>query len=161
MKNSLVLSLLALASGAVHALSYTDYATVIRSEPVYEQIQTPCAATGAQAAGGLGGLVTAENGGAVIGGLLGGLAGNQVGGGSGKKVATVVGAIGGAMVGRQIGQQMGGAAPAAPSCQPTLQRQLVGYAVTYDWRGQRETVTLPADPGKRLELRVSAEPVAR
>ncbi|AXK38843.1 glycine zipper 2TM domain-containing protein [Crenobacter cavernae] len=164
MNKNIVFPLLMLAAGAANAASYTDYATVVKSEPVYEQIQSGCNATAQNptSTGGLQDVMTAENGGAVLGGLIGGLAGHQVGGGRGKTVATVVGAIGGAMAGRQIAQTVGAKpTPVAQECRPVIQKQLAGYSVTYDYRGHRDTVTLPANPGKRLEMRVSAEPVAR
>lgn len=162
----LLMSALLLAAGAAQAATFTDYATVVKSEPLYGPTNpsgcVPSAATPApvDAAGGLGGLVTAENGGTLLGGIVGGVLGNQVGGGRGQTAATIVGAIGGAMAGRQIARSVPGAAPAgqAGTVCPPAQQGLTGYAVTYDYHGQRETVTLPYNPGAKLKLTVTAQP---
>ncbi|MTD33145.1 glycine zipper 2TM domain-containing protein [Paludibacterium sp. dN 18-1] len=59
---------------------------------------TTTASAGTSAANSvLGGLITAENGGALLGGLVGGVLGHQVGGGKGKTAATIVGTLGGAL----------------------------------------------------------------
>ncbi len=162
----LLMSALLLAAGAAQAATFTDYATVVKSEPLYGPANqngcVPSAATQAPGgdAGGLGGLVTAENGGTLLGGIVGGVLGNQVGGGRGQTAATIVGAIGGAMAGRQIARSVPGAAPAgqAGTVCPPAQQVLTGYLVTYEYRGQRETVTLPYQPGKQLKMTVSAQP---
>ncbi|MBI3146808.1 MAG: glycine zipper 2TM domain-containing protein [Pseudogulbenkiania sp.] len=169
MKRMLISALL-LAAGTAQAMTFTDYATVLKSEPLYqtvnddncEPVNEPAAAPAAT--GGLEGMVTAENGGALLGGLVGGVLGHQVGGGRGKTAATIVGAIGGAMAGQQIARNTQGTRQPATqhvsACRPSQREELTGYEVTYEYHGQRSTVTLPNDPGRRLKLTVTAQPSA-
>ncbi|SME94503.1 glycine zipper 2TM domain-containing protein [Pseudogulbenkiania subflava] len=168
MKRMLIATLL-VAAGSAQAMTFTDYATVLKSEPRYqtvkddncEQVNEPVAAPAPS--GGLEGMVTAENGGALLGGLVGGVLGHQVGGGKGKTAATIVGAIGGAMAGQQIARNTQGARPTTAArtvCHPSQREELAGYEVTYEYHGQRNTVTLPSDPGRRLKMTVNAQPAA-
>jgi uncharacterized protein YcfJ len=46
-------------------------------------------------------------------------------------------------------------------CQDVVHPQLSGYSVTYDYHGRTETTTLPYNPGERLEMQVTAQPVVR
>ncbi|WP_024300957.1 glycine zipper 2TM domain-containing protein [Pseudogulbenkiania sp. MAI-1] len=166
MKRMLIIALL-VAAGSAQAMTFTDYATVLKSEPRYENVKDDnCEQVNEQAAapattGGLGDVMTAENGGALLGGIVGGVLGHQVGGGKGKTAATIVGAIGGAMAGQQIARNTQGTRPTATTrtvCRPTQREELVGYDVTYEYRGKRSTVTLPNDPGRRLKLTVDVQP---
>lgn len=104
-------------------------------------------------------------GGSILGGVVGGLLGNQVGGGNGRTVATAAGAITGAIVGGNMDRN-------GPSTrQVTHTRQVceqdswstvtTGYLVSYEYKGQRGTVVTQNDPGRELEMRVTAEPVVR
>ena len=43
----------------------------------------------------------------------------------------------------------------------TLQTRVVGYQVTYDYRGRRFTTPMDDNPGPCLKVRVSADPVGR
>lgn len=105
-------------------------------------------------------------GGTIIGGVVGGLLGNQVGGGSGRKVATAAGVIGGALVGGNIDRNR----DREPQ-QVTRTRQVCdqdsyssvtsGYIVTYLYKGQRDTVVMQNRPGRTIQMRITAEPVAR
>jgi len=163
MKRILLIALLLAAAGA-EAATFTDYATVLRSDPQYGTVTDNCAApvqNGGDIASAVGGLVTPENGGALLGGIVGGVLGNQVGGGRGRTAATIVGALGGAMAGRTIAQNRTGGQPQQVAQPCTSHQAVTGYAVTYEYRGQRETMTMPYDPGKKLELTVTAQPVVR
>ena len=42
-----------------------------------------------------------------------------------------------------------------------VQQRLTGYQVAYDYRGQQFVALLPQDPGQRLQVRVSVEPLTR
>jgi uncharacterized protein YcfJ len=108
-------------------------------------------------------------GGALLGAIAGGIIGNQVGGGSGRAAATAVGAIAGAVAGDRIDN--GDARQVAPTthvqeqavrqCRmvDAVETRTVGYDVTYDYRGQTHTTFTQRDPGQRIRLRVSVEPV--
>ena len=110
-----------------------------------------------------------SGGGALLGAIAGGIIGNQVGGGSGRAAATAVGAIAGAVAGDRIDNGPSRDSVPQTSVQEQAVRQCrtidawetrtVGYEVTYDYRGQSHTTILPRDPGRRIRLRVSVEPV--
>lgn len=170
----LLLPLLLLATSAAQAATFTDSATVIRHEPIYGAVNDGSCAPATTASAGtpaansvLGGLITAENGGALLGGLVGGVLGHQVGGGKGKTAATIVGTLGGALAGREIARNSGvGTTGTSPVAQPVCnaasgQQGVTGYRVTYDYHGQRDTVILPYDPGKKLQLQVTVQPLAQ
>lgn len=156
----MIFSLMLLATGAAQASSFVDYAKVVRSEPMYDRVTTqscrniPVTETTQPDEG-------AGTAGTVIGGLAGGLLGHQVGGGSGKTAATIVGAIGGAMVGRNIGERPSVTNTTRRECNQAYHDEITGYNVTYEYRGRRETITMPNDPGKRLQMRVTVEPVVQ
>jgi uncharacterized protein YcfJ len=104
-------------------------------------------------------------GGAILGGVVGGLLGNQVGGGSGRHAATAAGAIAGAIVGGNMDRN------SQTPQQTSRTRQVceldswttntTGYLVTYEYKGQRESIVTQQHPGRTIEMRVSAEPVIR
>jgi uncharacterized protein YcfJ len=157
----IVCSLLLLTAGAANAYTFTDQARVIKSEPIYDRVSTQsCKNVQVEAEQYTeGGNGTA---GALIGGLAGGLLGHEVGGGRGKTAATIAGTIGGAMVGRHLGDQgISGTPSTRRECRQVYHDEVTGYNVTYEYRGKRNTITLPEQPGKFLEMRVSAEPVVR
>ena len=92
--------------------------------------------------------------GAVAGGLGGALIGSRFGGGRGKDALTVVGAIGGAIAGDRVGASM-----SAGEKEQTEKCEIVrepgrpsGYKVTFDYQGQRQTVTLDHDPGNSVRV---------
>ena len=102
--------------------------------------------------------------GAIIGGIAGGLLGNTVGRGSGRGAATVVGAVGGAVVGDQLANQNAGTVVGERPVQEcrivdAVQPRAVGYAVTYTYHNQTFTAVLPYDPGRRVKVRVSVDPM--
>jgi uncharacterized protein YcfJ len=151
--------------------AFEDYGRVTRVTPRTEQIsrpreecrtqyvQVPVQPRAEQRSGG----------GALLGALAGGIIGNQVGGGSGRAAATAVGAIAGAVAGDRIDN--GDARQPAPvahvqeqavrQCRmvESVETRTVGYDVVYDYRGQTHTTFMQHDPGQRIRLRVSVEPV--
>jgi uncharacterized protein YcfJ len=107
-------------------------------------------------------------GGAIVGGLAGGVLGNQVGGGNGKVAATAIGAVLGAFAGDSLENR--NARPAqvyqtggreVNRCQTVFetQSQLTGYQVVYEYRGQNYSTFMRNNPGNRLKVRVSVEPI--
>jgi len=96
--------------------------------------------------------------GTLLGGVAGGLLGNQIGGGSGKTVATVVGAAAGAYGGNQVqkNMQQGDVTSTTETrCKTTQVRseKVVGYDVTYRFRGEEATVRMSHDPGEKILMR--------
>lgn len=115
-------------------------------------------------------------GGAIVGGLAGGVLGNQMGAGNGKVAATAIGAVLGAFAGDHLDNRNArpATAPAYPAqvyqtsgreanrCQTVYetQSQLTGYQVVYEYRGQNYSTFMRNNPGNRLKVRVSVEPIA-
>lgn len=161
-------ALVALAAAvAVQAESFTDYARVRAVEPRYETVQVPrqeCASQWVQDApraavnpGGFGGML--------VGGVAGGLIGNQVGKGHGREAATAVGAVIGAIAGDRIATRTSThfAAPETRevrSCRTVYDssERLVGYDVTYEYRGIESTAFMREQPRRRIPVRVSVTP---
>lgn len=146
--------------GAVsaHAATFTDYAQVVSANPVYDQVVThnctDVPVTETYEPSPAGNVV-----GGVVGGVLGGLAGHAMGGGSGKTVLTIGGAIGGALAGHALANTPTTQVTDRRECQEVVHPQLSGYTVTYDYHGRVETTTLPYNPGSRIEMQVTAQPV--
>ena len=155
--------LLSLAAAGAQAQSFTDQARVRHVEPRYETVQVPrreCAAgwMNANEAPVSAGL---NYGGIAIGAVAGGLIGNQIGNGRGRQAATAVGAVVGALAGDRLaggyntyqdpyrGQ--------ARNCRDVVdsQNRIVGYDVTYDYRGQQYTTFTRQEPGPTLAVQVT------
>lgn len=100
----------------------------------------------------------------IIGGALGNAVGNNK---SSQRVGTVVGAVLGHSVGRDIVQANRQPQPAryqtVQHCETVTryddEERLVGYQVTYRYNGEEFTVRADQDPGDRIRLRVSHDPV--
>jgi uncharacterized protein YcfJ len=160
MKKLLPLLLATFAASAAHAATFTDYAQVVSASPIYDQVVThnctDVPVTETYQPTQAGNVI-----GAVAGGLLGGLAGHAMGGGSGKTVLTIGGAVGGALAGQALADTPTTQVRDHRECQDVVHPQLSGYSVTYDYHGRTETTTLPYNPGERLEMQVTAQPVVR
>lgn len=88
--------------------------------------------------------------GSLIGALVGGGVGNAIGGGAGRAAATGLGVIAGAIIGdRAEASANPPVATDVQRCQLVgqVQNRLVGYDVTYDFRGQRYSARVASDPG--------------
>jgi uncharacterized protein YcfJ len=163
-KAKLILSALGVcALPLAQAGDFEDFGRVVRVQPRVEQVRTPhreCRTDYVQAPV----AQPRSQGGSVIGGIAGALLGSTIGGGNGKVAAA--GGIAGAMVGNNIDNQNNAYAPqtqeqAVQRCRnvDTVEQRPVGYDVTYDYRGHTYTTFSNSDPGDRIRLRVSVEPV--
>ena len=152
-----LLALTTLTSLGAQASTHFEVARVLSSEPIYERIRTEdcrdIPVTRTQPASG-------ENhlGGTLVGGLVGGLLGSQVGGGHGRDLAIAAGAVTGGLVGNNVAGAPRTVTDSRRECRDRTEDRLKGYAVTYEYQGHREIVTLPTNPGPELQLRVTAEP---
>ena len=152
------------------AADFEDYGRVVSVKPQVEQINRPrqeCRTEYVQAP------VQQQPqqrsaGGSIIGGIAGALIGNQVGGGTGRTAATAAGAIAGAVVGDRVdnrgyapGNQQQYAEQAVRQCRTvdSWESRTNGYEVNYDYRGRNYTSIMANDPGQRIKLRVSVEPL--
>ena len=162
----LIASAIAIAAlPAAHAVEFEDTARVTRVQPRLEQINRPreeCRTEYVQVP------VQQQRSpaGSIIGGIAGAVLGNQVGDGSGRVAATAAGAIAGSVIGDRASNsnvRQGVQEQAVRQCRmvDAYETRTVGYDVTYDYRGQSYTSTMSYDPGQRLRVRVSVEPVNR
>jgi uncharacterized protein YcfJ len=162
----LIASAIAIAAlPAAHAVEFEDTARVTRVQPRLEQINRPreeCRTEYVQVP------VQQQRSpaGSIIGGIAGAVLGNKVGDGSGRVAATAAGAIAGSVIGDRASNsnvRQGVQEQAVRQCRmvDAYETRTVGYDVTYDYRGQSYTSTMSYDPGQRLRVRVSVEPVNR
>lgn len=162
----LIISALGIATlPLAQAADFEDFGRVVRVEPRIEQVRTPrqeCRTDYVQVP------VQQERsaGGGIVGGIAGALLGNQIGGGNGRVAATAAGAIAGAMVGDRVqnnGRPAGSTVQeqAVQQCRTVeaIENRTAGYNVTYEYRGQNYTSYMRNDPGNRVRLRVSVEPL--
>ena len=166
MKHLATVSLLVVTAVSAHAQTNVDEARVTSVDPQYESVRVPrqeCSNQWISETRGSG----RDYGGAVVGGVVGALIGNQVGGGHGREAATAVGAVVGAFTGdglpNQDRWQPVPAARVVTTCRGVeeIQTHIVGYQVTYDYRGQQFTSLMRENPGQFLQVRVTVDPVGR
>lgn len=141
-----------------------EFATVTRVRPVIEQVSTPrkdCE------------QVTVSKrqperdgnvGGTVVGALVGGALGNQVGRGNGRKAATVAGAVAGGVVGHEIDKNhQGGRVTTSTETRcrnvTDVSEKVVGYDVTYTHKGRDYTTRMDQEPGDRIRVENTVQPV--
>ena len=154
---------------AVESPTFVDRARVEDVQPQYEVVQAPRQECSSQLVQDAPQPVAGSPGlaGTVIGGVAGGILGHQVGRGNGNTAATAAGAIVGAIAGNSIqrGMQQPQYVQAPPrevqNCHTVMdqQQRLVGYRVTYDYRGNRYTTVMREQPGNSLPVRVSLTPL--
>ena len=141
------------------------WADVLRVDPIYDSVRTSSprevcdevpveyrSDNGSQAAG------------TVLGAIVGGVLGSTVGKGDGRRAATVAGAVVGGAVGNNVGrretQYYGGVERRCRMVDEVAeQRRLIAYDVQYRYRGDVYMSRLDHDPGDRVRVRVSIEPV--
>jgi uncharacterized protein YcfJ len=135
------------------------YAQVTRVDPIYETVRTRVPEEHCD------GRVVRDGGdptgGTVLGAIVGAALGNQVGKGDGRDAATVAGAVVGGAIGRNIDRNNGSASRGG--CRVVdverEERRVASYDVEYVHQGQTYMSRLPYDPGERLRVRVSVQPV--
>lgn len=154
-----------LASGYPVGDAFQDYAKVVASTPVYENINEPRRECWEE-------QVRYERpnrrdsnaGSAIFGGLVGGVLGNSIGKGDGRKAATAIGAVLGAVAGDNYADnRRGDYQPSDPRVRveqrcreiDNWSRRLTGYDVTYRYQGQEYTTFMTRDPGNRVRVNVN------
>ncbi|MEW8507851.1 MAG: glycine zipper 2TM domain-containing protein [Candidatus Thiodiazotropha sp.] len=105
----------------------------------------------------------------VLGGIIGGVVANKIsrGRGRGRDAATVAGALLGGAIGHDISQKHSGGHYTTSverrcevSHQTRYEEELVGYDVTYRYKGREFTTRTRNHPGKRIPIAVSVRPVS-
>ena len=108
----------------------------------------------------------------ILGGIIGAAIGNQFGSGRGKKVATVAGAVLGASVGRDtkyrnrhndrydrraVGYETVQRCEVRDSF--TTEERIIGFDVAYKYRGNVFHTQMDRDPGDKIKVKVTVDPV--
>lgn len=160
--------LFASAALGLHAETFVDNARVRAVDPQYESVSVPRNECSSQWVNEARPANTGpQYGGAVVGGVAGAVIGNQVGKGHGREAATALGAVVGAFTGDRL---QNGQAPQyqetpreVTTCRTVsdVQTRLIGYRVSYEYRGQVYSTLMRENPGPNLQVRVSVEPVGR
>ena len=101
-----------------------------------------------------------------MGGLIGGAIGHNLGHGRGRGLATVAGTIIGASVADDAahahehgGYYTDNQRHCRVSHETVTEERILGYDVTYRYRGETYTTRMNRDPGDRLAVRVRVEPI--
>ncbi|NND83175.1 MAG: glycine zipper 2TM domain-containing protein [Gammaproteobacteria bacterium] len=107
----------------------------------------------------------------ILGGIIGAAIGNQFGSGRGKKVATAAGAVLGASVGRDVKHrnryndryQRHARYETVQRCEVqdsyVTEERVVGFDVAYKYRGNVFHTQMDREPGKKIKVRVTVDPV--
>jgi uncharacterized protein YcfJ len=168
MKRLALVSVMTTAAVAAHAQNYVDNARVIGVEPQYESVNVPRQECSNRWVAGPRRVDGRDVGGAIIGGAAGALLGNQFGHGHGRQAATAIGAVFGALAGNNIANRdrrdgYEQAPREVTECRVVtdVQTRVVGYQVTYEYRGQHFTTLMQESPGTYVPVRVSVDPVGR
>ena len=140
-----------------------DYADVLSVTPVYRTVQvtTPRQECWTEQ------VVhrsRPNHGGMILGGLIGGAIGNQFGRGDGKKASIAIGTLMGAGIGQQLSnQQRQGYVTQEQRCQTInsyhTEERLEGYRGKYIYNGSIYHTRTAADPGEKIRVKVTVEPV--
>ena len=159
------LALTCLPAWAGHNEPGYDYAKVVSASPVYETVRYPvdeqvCWEEQAWRARPHTVVPT------VLGAIVGGVVGHQFGGGHGKTALTVAGAAIGGTIGHRVAQRHhpGGPYPVVQNrCE--IQRhwrteeRIAAWNVSYKYRGGIYHTRMLEQPGRKIRVRVHAEPV--
>jgi uncharacterized protein YcfJ len=107
----------------------------------------------------------------VLGAIIGGALGNRFGHGDGRKIATVAGAVLGSSVGRDIKKNKRrhdnrydrNGYDSVQRCELvdsyTTQERVVGYDVSYKYRGNVYHTQMGREPGDKIKVKVTVNPV--
>ncbi|KGI76983.1 glycine zipper 2TM domain-containing protein [Oleiagrimonas soli] len=141
--------------------TYIDYARVMSVQPLYRSAYRPqqvCRDVP------VGQEVYRDNGhqaaGTLLGAVIGGVLGNTIGKGDGRRAATVAGAVVGGAIGNRATAGSGREDVRTAYAERCRTRsvyagdRVIGYDVTYRYRGDVYRTRMDHDPGRRLRVRV-------
>jgi len=105
----------------------------------------------------------------LAGGIIGGIIGHQIGRGRGNRMATMMGTAIGASIGHNSAVKNSSSTYTTQvtsyeeHCeiehQVSYEDVLDGYEVSYRYKGKSYQTEMPYDPGKKLKVRVTVEPI--
>lgn len=97
---------------------------------------------------------------AILGSIIGAAIGNELGHKkSNKRVGAVAGGILGGAIGADIGRKHRAGGEYCDHYQVDYEEVVVGYDVSYRYRGQTYYTTTNEHPGRRIQIRLKFEPV--
>lgn len=100
----------------------------------------------------------------LVGALIGGVVGHQIGGGSGRHAATAAGTLLGAAIGHDASRR-GGHVSRGYEQRCEVRRdwepaqEILGYDVTYRYRGEVYQTRTDYDPGESIRVRVAVDAI--
>jgi len=158
-------AIVAVSAGALADAGFFVRAKVVRAEPVYETRQSAypeerCWNEQVRRGGGTGSYTPT-----IAGAILGGVAGNQFSKGKRRDALTLAGALLGASIGHDYTRRGPGRSYVTTErrCEQVEryreEKHLLGYDVTYRYRGRLFTTRSSSHPGKNIQVRVQVEPV--
>ena len=167
--SGMVSILLTLPVASQAARPYFDYAKVVNVEPVTQlvKVETPRRECWTEnvvhRAPGRGTTYTPE----IFGAILGAAVGRQFGNGRGQDAATVAGAVLGGSIGRDVKHRRPRHGhhyrTQEERCHTVndvhTEERVVGYQVTYRYRGNTFETRMDHDPGQRIRVKVHVKPV--
>lgn len=150
----LTAGLLAAAALPMSPAMADEFARVVSSTPVMQQVAVPqqvCSERPVAVA------PARSGGGAVMGAIAGAAIGNAIGGGMGRAAATLLGGLGGAVVGDQIEGRGVAQVQNVTECstQTVYENRPVAWNVVYEYGGRQYQTQMAQDPGPTLRLQVS------
>jgi len=158
------LALTCLPAWAGHREAGYDHARVVSAVPIYETVRFPVdeqVCWEEQAWRPQPHTIAPT----VLGAIAGGVVGHQFGGGSGKTALTVAGAALGGTIGYKVASrhQPGGYYPVVHErCEIRrnwrMEEHIAAWDVAYKYRGMIYHTRMPEQPGKKIRVRVQAEP---
>ena len=109
----------------------------------------------------------------ILGGLIGAVIGHQFGRGNGRNVGSAAGAVVGAAVGHDAARRRdpdgyryddrdtrtAEREVCRTRYEERLDREIDGYRVTYRYNGRNYRTQMPFEPGERIRVRVSVDPL--
>jgi uncharacterized protein YcfJ len=167
----MTLSVAMLLASGVHAQGY-DYARVLSAKPIYETVEVQdgrevCRNERVEYVE-YRGRQRSESA-SVVGAIIGGVIGNQFGSGRGRTAATVAGAALGSAVARDAQnaprysrhsrRSYGNERVCSYEPNYRTERELVGYDVRYDYKGQVGRTTTRNQPGSTIRVQVAVTPL--
>lgn len=151
--------------GAFAGQAFEDYARVKDVTPEYERVNMPRKECFSEYEPERRHHHRSGVAGPLIGGVAGGIIGAQVGKGHGRVAASAVGAVVGALVGDRLqshqrhGDEYAGREVRRCRLVDNWESRISGYRVVYEYQGHTYNAVLPFDPGPRLAVNVTVEPV--
>jgi len=161
----LVLSMLAAPGMLLADNDFRDKARVLNSKPIYEvvRVNQPEERCWTERIHHRGGSRTESYTPTIAGAIVGGVVGNQFGHGRGKDAMTVAGVLLGGSIGNDLGKKPSrGYVTNEQRCELVdhyrEHEELVGYDVTYKYKGKVFHTRTDREPGKFIDVHVSVAP---